>query len=376
MNFHAAQTLNRKRTIWLVIILTGLLVATAWVLNAWILGDFFAFFGGFGSGCGGTGGFSSLDHMPPELARQLGEGQGASCQPASLPFILTPAGTAMAALLFAVGTASFSYYWGDRAVLYVSSARPANPAELKEKQFINVAKEMSIAAGLPLPTLWVLPDTDLNAFATGRDPARSAIAVTEGLLDQLSRDELQAVVAHEMGHIRNRDTLLLLFVTCMLGVILLLTEFMVRGARHRVAVSGGRGGKAAIWVAVATIIIWFVGRFFARVAAMAVSREREYLADATSAELTRNPQALSSALQKIHASVEPTRLSHPATAPMFIDDPRGSKLNEKESRWAALMSTHPPIASRIRRLDAMAFARVKRERMIAGLDPLTGTPGT
>ncbi len=379
MNFHEAQARNRQRTIWLVGLLTAVLVAVAWAFNIWLTGTVQSFTGETGpkseirSRCSTGSGFFSTDYMDESLMRSV----GGDCKPerhiSHTPFILTPAGTAMAALCMAIGIASFSYYFGDRATLYVSGARPVNPDDPKEKQFMNVAEEMSIAAGIPLPSLWVLPDPDLNAFATGRDPSRSAIAITEGLLSALDRDELQAVVAHEMGHIRNRDTLLLLFVTCMLGAILLMTEVMMRGTRYRRwSLRSKETGKAIAIMFLAAVISWIIGRIFARIAAMAVSREREYLADATSAELTRNPESLAKALQKIRSSIQPTAVAHPATAPLFIDDPKGSRLNEKESRFATFLSTHPPMEARIRRLEAMSFARLKRERREAGLDPLTG----
>ncbi len=381
MNFLEAQAGNRQRTVWLVGILTAILVLVAWAFNAWVTGEVQSFMGGpvegkFKSRCSTGTGFLSSDYADQALSQSL----GGDCTPipageTRVPFLLTPAGTAAGALCFSAFIAAFSYYYGDRATLYVSGARPVNPKDPKEKQFINVAEEMAIAAGLPLPTLWILPDPDLNAFATGRDPSRSAIAVTEGLLGSLNRDELQAVVAHEMGHIRNRDTLLLLFVTCMLGAILLITELMMRGTRYRRwGFRNKESGAAILIIFLAAVLSWILGRFVARVAAMAVSREREYLADATSAELTRNPMSLASALGKIRLAIQPTAVAHPATAPLFIDDPRGHSLNEKESKFASLMSTHPPIDTRIQRLQAMAFANLKRERRASGLDPLTGNP--
>ncbi len=372
MNFVDAQARNRQRSIWLIGLLTLVLAGVAWAFNIWLTESFQPLFGPQGAAHGCGGGFFSTDYGDAALNRNL-QGTGATGCGGELPAILTPAGTITAAVSVSIALASFSYFWGDRATLFVSGARPVNPLNPRERQFVNVAEEMAIAAGLPAPSLWILPDPDLNAFATGRDPSRSAIAVTEGLLEQLNRDELQAVVAHEMGHIRNRDTLLLLFVTCMVGVILLLTEMMMRGTRYRRwSFRSREGGKGVLLMLLAAVVAWVAGRFFARVAAMAVSREREYLADATSAELTRNPSALASALDKISRSVQPTLLAHPATAPLFIADPRAHPLNEKESRFADLLSTHPPVSIRIRRLEAMAFANLKRDRREKGLDPLTG----
>lgn len=333
VNFIEAQAENRRRSVVLVAILTLILVAVCLAFEAHLTGE-----------------LPVWHNMDEFWARPPLVGLGA------LGFSMLYTGT--------------SYFAGARTILFLSRGRPVDRTNLKELQFANVAEEMAIAAGLPVPQLWVLPDDDLNAFATGRDAGHASIAVTQGLLDTLSRDELQAVVAHEMGHIRNRDILLMLFVTCMLGAILLITELIVRSrrgsSRSRSRSSGG--GYIALLVLGVVLVSWIVSR----IVAMAVSREREYLADATSAELTRNPESLASALRKIRESVQPTAVAHPATAPLYIDDPKGSKLNDKESAFAGLFATHPPIDIRIRRLEGMAFGNLKKERMARGLDPLTG----
>lgn len=340
VNFHECQVKNRRRTILLVAFLILLLVVMALMLEAHFTGRLPA--------------WESLD-----------------------AFVAAPPWFGIAALGGSLGYAGISYFAGSRTVLFLSRARRIDPTDPRERQFQNVAEEIAIAAGLPCPELWIMPDDDLNAFATGRDPEHASIAVTQGLLETMDRDELQAVVAHEMGHIRNRDILLMLYVTCMLGAILLLTEIILRSTFHsslRRSVGGSRnrrsGGQLALLVLGVSLLSWIVSR----IVAMAISREREYLADATSAELTRNPGSLSAALAKIHQSVQPTAVAHTATAPLFIDDPKGSKLNDKESRLAGLFSTHPPIDERIKRLDAMAFADIKRHRRAQGLDPLTGEP--
>ncbi|MCB0219900.1 MAG: M48 family metallopeptidase [Chrysiogenetes bacterium] len=338
VNFHELQAKNRRRTVGLVAFMVCLLVLAAMALEARLTGQLPV--------------WDSFD-----------------------AFLAAPPVFGLAALGLSLGYAGVSYFAGARTVLFLSRARRLDPTKLKEQQFKNVAEEMALAAGLPCPELWIMADDDLNAFATGRDPAHASIAVTQGLLENMNRDELQAVVAHEMGHIRNRDILLMLYVTCMLGAILLITEIILRsfrfgGVRRRSSNRDNGGGAAIVlvFVIVAAIVSWIVSRMVA----MAISREREYLADATSAELTRNPQSLADALQKIHAAVQPTAVAYPATAPLFIDDPKGSKLNSKESRLAGLFSTHPPIDQRIRRLEAMAFADAKRERAAQGLNPLTG----
>jgi len=339
VNFLEAQARNRRGTFRLVGLLALVLAAACWALQIYLTGDV------------------RLYGSPAEIL-------------AHPPLI------AFGAFGFSLAYAGGSYFWGGRAILMASGARHADPANPREKQFINVLEETAIAAGLPAPQAWILADSDLNAFATGRDPAHAAIAVTEGLLDRLSREELQGVVGHEMAHIKNRDTLLMLFVACMLGAILLIAEIMVRGSRGLRLRSGNRrgGGQAALLGLLAMMVAWILGQLVGRIVAMAVSREREYLADATGAELTRNPEALARALSKIRAAVHPTLSAHPATAPLFIEDPAGHALNEREGAFANLFSTHPPMKQRIQRLRAMAFAGLKRERRANGLDPLTGEP--
>lgn len=335
VNFLEAQAQNRRRTIFLVVLLTLILVAVALAFDARMTGE-----------------------LP--LYGSLAE------------FAARPPVWGLGAFGLSVGYAGFTYFAGSRTILFLSRARRADRNVLEERRLDNVVEEMAIAAGLPKPELWILPDTDLNAFATGRSPETAAIAVTEGLLEKLSRDELQAVIAHEMGHIRNRDILLMLYVTCMLGATLLLVEMILRSGGRRNRLSSGSSKKNAGVVMLFVIVVAIVAWIVSRIVAMAVSREREYLADATSAEFTRNPQALADALRKIHAAVEPTQIAHTATAALFIDDPKGTKLNNGESKLAGLFATHPPIELRIRRMEAMAFAQVKRERLARGLDPLSG----
>ena len=186
---------------------------------------------------------------------------------------------------------------------------PASPAQL---QLVNVAEEMAIAAGLPKPTVWVVPDQDLNAFATGHDPRHASIAVTEGLLAALDRDELQGVVAHEMAHIQNDDVKLMTLLAGMLGAIALLSDALGRYLRLGGRVGGasrgggGRGGKGGNPLGAVLLVLWLLTLLIApvvsRLLAMAVSRKREYLADATAAQFTRHPEALARALEKLDAA--------------------------------------------------------------------------
>lgn len=259
------------------------------------------------------------------------------------------------------------YYGGDRAVLLSSGAvaidgameEAASDAErLKIKQLDNVVDEMAIAAGLPRPRVYVVPDADPNAFATGRDPDHASLAVTRGLVDMLDREELQAVVSHEMSHIRNYDVRLLTIVAALVGAVVLLSDWAARGMRfggaRRRGRDGSRGGGSAIF-----FVVWIVGMILApivaQVLAMAVSRRREYLADASGAELTRNPGALASALEKIESAAAPTAAIKRGTAHLCISDPLGRAVGLREGFWADLWATHPPMAKRIAALRQMAY---------------------
>lgn len=267
-----------------------------------------------------------------------------------------PIGT-LIAIAIGVITASWSLGSGAKAVLNSTHAVPADPADPKQKQLLNVVEEMSIASGLPKLQVYIVPDPDPNAFATGKDPDNSSIAVTQGLLDTLNRDELQGVVAHEMSHVRNYDIRLMTVIAALVGAILLLSDWARRGmfwggGRRRSRSSGGA-------VAIVLLVVWIIGVILAplisQIMAMAVSRKREYYADASGAELTRNPLALASALQKLDDASAPTESIKRGAAHLCIVDPLGRKMNAKEGRAADLFATHPPTFRRIALLKAMAY---------------------
>lgn len=289
------------------------------------------------------------------------------------------------ASLVALGVSGGQAWWGlrngDRSVLRSAKAVPvadrlaqAEAAEDRHawRQLENVVEEMSIAAGLPRPAVWVIPDADPNAFATGRDPEHASIAVTEGLLRALNREELQGVVAHEMAHIRNYDIRLMTVVAALVGALLLLSDWATRTMRF----GGGRRARPrgrkrdGGGVEIVVILVWVVAVALApvvgRLLALAVSRRREYLADATGAELTRNPLALASALEKIERSAAPTRCITRGAAHLCIADPLGRRVNLREGWLADLWGTHPPMAMRVSRLRAMAFREQKRARRESG----------
>lgn len=264
-----------------------------------------------------------------------------------------------------------SYYAGDRAVLLSSGAvaleqvgsAASDADKLKYRQLENVVDEMSIAAGLPRPKIYVVPDPDPNAFATGRDAAHASIAVTKGLLDTVNRDELQAVVAHELSHVRNLDIRLMTVIAAMVGAAALIADWSSRGlwmggGRSRSSDRGGKGEGGGVFVLV-LFVLWLLAVMLAPVIgqalAMLVSRKREYLADASGAELTRNPLALASALEKIDEAAAPTASMKQGTANLCIADPLGRSIGLREGRWANLLASHPPMANRIAALREMAF---------------------
>jgi heat shock protein HtpX len=287
----------------------------------------------------------------------------------AMPF---PIGS-IVALGFGSLSAFSSYYAGDRAVLLSSGAIPlerAAPAatdedKLKYRQLENVVDEMSIAAGLPRPRIYVVPDSDPNAFATGRDPAHASIAVTKGLLDTVNRDELQAVVAHELSHVRNLDIRLMTVIAAMVGAAALIADWTARGLWMGGGTRGGGSGRGRDKdggggaLAILLFVLWLLAVVLAPVIgqalAMLVSRRREYLADASGAELTRNPLALASALGKIDEAAAPTVSMKQGTAHLCIADPLGRVIGLREGGWANLMASHPPMANRIAALREMAF---------------------
>ena len=265
-----------------------------------------------------------------------------------------------------------SWRKGPQQVLWSTGARELTaPQTLQEKQLVDVVEEMAIAAGLPKPRVYVIDDPDPNAFATGRDAASACIAVTTGLLAIVSREELQAVVAHEMAHVRNLDVRLMTLIAALVGVIVVLSNGMGRflgmgGGRGAGGLLGGRGkkggeglGLAALVVFVLWIITLVLAPIISQIMAMAVSRDREYLADATGSELTRNPGALASALEKIETHEAPTTSIKAGAAHLCIADPLGKDVNLKDGRLADLLATHPPMAKRIVRLKGMAFQQLK-----------------
>lgn len=298
LNIYDAVAANRWRTAALITVFTGLLIALGYVV-----GEVFA------------------------------PGGGVAMVPAALG-------------LSGV-SATASYFAGDKLVLAQSQARELATGE--EPQLRNIVETLSIGLGIPPPRIYLIDDTAPNAFATGRDPKHASIAVTRGLLEKLDRTELEGVIAHELSHVGNHDIRVMLLVTVLVGTIALLSDWMFRSF----AWGGGRrgrdrngGGGIILIIAIALAILTPI---IATLIQLAVSRQREYLADASGALLTRYPPGLASALRKIAADKEALEVANKATASLYFANP----LKDAPRAMDGLFDTHPPIAERIRRLEAM-----------------------
>jgi heat shock protein HtpX len=299
LNIYDAVAANRWRTAALIIVFTGILTALGYVV-----GEVFAPGGGI----------------------------------AVVPL----------ALGFSGLSATASYFAGDKLVLAQSQARELAPGE--EPQLRNVVETLSIGLGIAPPRIYLIDDTAPNAFATGRDPKHASIVVTRGLLDKLDRTELEGVIGHELSHVVNRDIRVMLLVTVLVGTVALLSDWMLRsfawgGGARRGRDRGGGGGIILIVALVLAILTPIV----ATLIQLAVSRQREYLADASGALLTRYPPGLANALRKIAADKEALEVANKATASLYIANP----LKDAPRALDGLFDTHPPIAERIRRLEAM-----------------------
>jgi len=255
------------------------------------------------------------------------------------------------AVVVAMGMAAVGYYASDKIVLAISRARPVTKGEFP--YLYNVVEGLAIAAGIPAPRCYVIDDTAPNAFAAGRKPETAVICVTTGILEKLNRVELEGVIAHEMSHIKNYDVRLQTLVVVMAGIVALLSDWMLRsfmwgGGRRRGRSRGGSGGAGGILILVG-LALAVLSPFIATIIQLAVSRKREFLADASGAMLTRYPAGLASALRKISADTEPLEAANKATAHLYIVNP----LKNIKGGVNRLFSTHPPIEERIAALEKM-----------------------
>lgn len=336
-NLFAQQEANRRRSNWLVV---GFIVFFAWV--------------GFGGDL--ALGLLTAD-APPDAYHHV------------VPFI------GLVTTISAAGICWFAWRYGPERVLWATGAwEIIEPATPEQKQLVNVVEEMAIASGLPKPRVWIVPDEDPNAFATGRDAQSASIAVTDGLLATLSRDELQGVIAHEMAHVRNLDVRLMTLLAGMVGAIALMSDGMGRmlrvggrtGSRLGGRNGGGKGGGNPL--ALVVLVLWLVTLVIApvvsRILAMSVSRKREFLADATGAQFTRNPMALAAALEKLSAAAAATRSITRGAAHLCIVDPSPGFLSSREGFLADVLASHPPIRQRIIRLEGMGYQQAKRQAAV------------
>ncbi len=251
------------------------------------------------------------------------------------------------AVIFALGMNVYSYWFSDKLVLRMTGAVPATKQEFPELH--NVVENLSITAGLPMPKIYIVNDPSPNAFATGRDPEHAVVAATTGLLDILDRNELEGVMAHELSHVGNRDMLVMTVAVVLAGFVAILADFLSRAMFF----GGGDRDRSPIF-----LILGIAGIILAPIAAqmiqLAISRKREYLADASASLLTRYPEGLASALEKISGASRPMKRSSHATAHLFISDPYGEEKKKSiGQRINGLFATHPPAEDRIRILREM-----------------------
>jgi len=304
--------------------------------------------------------FTALVALVLALAIVMYINPGASAEANLWQSAAVGAGAAGLSLAFSF----FSYFNGDKMVLAISGARAIEKKD--DPQLFNVVEEMAIAAGVPMPKVYLIDDTAPNAFATGRDPAHASIAITRGLRSKLNREELQGVIAHEMSHIQNYDIRLMLLLAVLIGTIVMLADFFWQilrfTPRQRSSSDSdgkGKGGNPLmIVVFVIAVILAILAPFLAQLIQLAVSRQREYLADATGVQLTRNPTGLANALQKIDLDPEVLETANRGTAHLYIANP----IKKFEARARTMLASHPPIADRIARLLALPHEQPNEAR--------------
>ena len=262
-------------------------------------------------------------------------------------------GFAGIALIISGISTFISYYYSDKIVLGISGARPATKQE--DNLFTSVAENVCIGAGLPLPKLYIIEDSAPNAFATGRDYDHAVVCVTTGLIEKLTRTELEGVIAHELTHIKNYDVRLMSIVSVMVGLIALLGDFFLRSSFHgrRSSNSNEKSGLGAV-VLVLGILFAILSPIISKLIQLAISRRREFMADAGSVAITRQPQGLITALEKISSDQEPLEAANKATAHLYIVSPFKMGIKGNVGRFANLFNTHPPISERIAILQKMS----------------------
>ncbi len=259
------------------------------------------------------------------------------------------------ALAVSLAMALIGYYSGPQAVLALSGARPISRQQ--DPQLYNVMEELTVASGLPMPKLHLIETPAMNAFATGRSPDRAHVAVTRGLREKLSRDQLQGVLAHELAHVKNFDIRFMTLMAVLVGTVVMVAHIGTRaifygGGRRR---SSKGGGPLILIVIVVAIVLAIVAPILAKLIQLAVSRQREFLADADAARMTRYPEGLAGALEALAADTTPMPQASGATAHLFINEPRMARGQRR--RHGNAWSSHPPIEERIRRLRSIGGAQ-------------------
>lgn len=255
------------------------------------------------------------------------------------------------ALILSGVTSFFSYFFSDKIILGISGAKEANRKEFFD--FYTVTENICLGQKMPMPKLYVIEDSAMNAFATGRNPEHAVVCATTGLLSRLNRNEIEAVVAHEMSHVKNYDILLMSVVSVLVGLIALLADWMMRmsfwgGNRKR---DNENNGQLGAIIAIVAVILAILSPIIAQLIQLAISRRREFLADASGASITKNPQGLIRALSKISQDTEPLEVANNATAHLYISNPL--KNARGTHAFAKLFNTHPPVEERIKALQEM-----------------------
>ncbi len=275
-------------------------------------------------------------------------------------FVFSRAMETPAILYFAVGfsiiSSFISYWWSDKIILGMSGAHPVSMENNKE--LYRLVENLCITAGLPVPKIYIIDDTAPNAFATGRDPEHAAIALTTGIIQKLERSELEAVIAHELSHIGNRDILIATISTVLVGVVVLLADWFMRWSIFGHRKSNDReSGQLQLIITVAALVLAILAPIFAYMLQFAISRKREFLADADGAMLTRYPEALASALLKISQDQEPLEAANRATAHLYIVSPL--KGEAATGFFTKLFMTHPPVAERVAALRGLDVGKAE-----------------
>jgi heat shock protein HtpX len=309
---------NKRKSFWLVVVFVLFITVVAGVI-----------------------GLAVVFYFDPELADDISWTSGIAI--------------GVAAALASFFLAYLGYMSGDQMILYTNGAKPMQKAD--DPQLFNVVEEIAIAAGIPMPSVYLIHDPAPNAFATGRDPQHASVAITTGLREKLNREELQGVIAHEISHIRNYDIRLMMLLAVLIGSIVMLADFFWQvmwfggsGRRSRSSSSKDSGGGwIVLIVVVLAILLALIAPILAQIIQLAVSRQREYLADASAVELTRNPLGLANALRKIDADPHVLESANRGTAHLYIANP----IKKFEARADSVFASHPPIQDRINRLMAL-----------------------